>query len=182
MDDQALRPLPDVPADGAFGQPDTVRLVDAPAPVRKTERGAKPATRRKPPRGAFSAVNLADRFPWENRDCAVVSLSAACGVPYEEAHALLKAHGRADASATYGKTISAALGIRYQSMSRGPRRPTAARFIRENPTGTFIVFVTGHFFALVDGVHVDADPSLYRPRARLWGYWPIPTAPLPATC
>jgi hypothetical protein len=133
----------------------------------------QPATRRKPPSGAFSAANLADRFAWENRDCAVVSLSNACGIPYEQAHALLKAHGRQDLKATYGMTISAALGIRYQSMSRGERRPTAARFIRENPKGRFIVFVTGHYFALVDGVHVDADPSLYRPRARLWGYWPV---------
>lgn len=133
----------------------------------------KSLTQRKPPTGAFSAADLSDRFAWENRDCAVVSLSNACGMPYEQAHALLKAHGREDLKATYGKTISAALGVRYQSMSRGARRPTAARFIRENPKGRFIVFVTGHFFALVDGVHVDADPSLYRPRARLWGYWPV---------
>jgi hypothetical protein len=64
-------------------------------------------------------------------------------------------------------------------MSRGVCRPTAARFIRENPQGRFIVFVTGHFFALVDGVHVDAHASLYRPRARLWGYWQIPSVPAP---
>lgn len=135
-----------------------------------------PAARRKPPSGAFSAANLADRFPWENRDCAVVSMSTACGIPYEQAHALLKQHGRQDLKATYGMTISAALGIRYQSMSR-VRRPTAAQFIREHKKGRFIVFVTGHYFALVDGVQVDADASLYRPRARLWGYWQVPDLP-----
>lgn len=136
-------------------------------------------TPRQPPSGAFSAADLSDRFAWERRDCAVVSLSAACAIPYDKAHALLKQHGREDLKATYGKTISEALGLRYQSMSRGVRRPTAARFIRENPQGRFIVFVTGHFFALVDGVHVDAHASLYRPRARLWGYWQIPSVPAP---
>lgn len=130
-------------------------------------------TRKKPPTGAFSAADLSDRFSWEHRDCAVVSLRTACGISYEDAHALLKANGREDRQATFGKTLSAALGIRYQSRSRGPR-PTAAQFIREKPVGRFIVFVTDHYFALVDGVHVDADPSLYRPRARLWGYWEIP--------
>lgn len=134
---------------------------------------AKAAVRKKsPPTGAFSTLNLSDRFPWENRDCAVVSLSTACGIPYEKAHALLKEHGRGDGKPTYGKTVSAALGIRYQSLSR-VRRPTAAQFIRENPRGRFIVFATDHFFALIDGVHMDADASLYRPRARLWGYWPV---------
>jgi hypothetical protein len=127
---------------------------------------------RRPPSGAFSTADLSDRFPWELHDCAVVSVSTACAIPYDQAHALLKAHGRQDQKPTFGKSMSGALGIRYQSMSR-VRRPTAAQFIREHPRGTFIVFVTGHFFALVDGVHVDADPSLYRPRARLWGYWQI---------
>lgn len=138
-----------------------------------SRRGLQAVTNKKPPTGAFSAADLSDRFSWETRDCAVVSVRTACRISYEVAHALLKANGREDRQATFGKTLSAALGIRYQSRSRGPR-PTAAQFIREKPEGRYIVFVTDHYFALVDGVQVDADPSLYRPRARLWGYWEIP--------
>lgn len=128
--------------------------------------------KKKPPTGAFSTLDLSDRFSWETRDCAVVSVCTACDIPYEKAHALLKANGREDRRPTYGKTVSAALGVRYQSLSR-VRRPTAAQFIRENPNGRFIVFATDHFFALVNGVHMDADASLYRPRVRLWGFWPV---------
>lgn len=131
-------------------------------------------TTKAPPKGAFSPINVGG-FSWEKDDCAVLALSVACGMPYPSAHALLKAHGRKDRDGTYGKTVSAALGLPYISARPlGSRlRPTYAQWLEAHREGTYVVFVTGHFFAVVDGVQHDSHQSLYRPRTRVYGYWRI---------
>lgn len=135
--------------------------------------------RKQPPTGAFS-VSDAGRYSWEHNDCAVRAMADATGKPYAECHALLKAAGRKDRSGTYEATVTKALGVPFTRTGRrawGYRakdtRPTAAKLMRELPKGNYIVFVTGHFFALVDGVHLDMADSLYRPRSRVHGYWEV---------
>ena len=133
-----------------------------------------------PPPGAFS-LSDAGRFTWERRDCAVRAMTVATGRTYADCHAALKAAGRVDGKGARWDTLEKALGrpfvsyIGLQRRWRGDQelRPTAAALLRSLPKGRHIVFVTGHFFAVVDGVQVDIHPSLYRPRSRVWGYWTL---------
>lgn len=120
------------------------------------------------PAGAFSVHN-AGRFSWERNDCSVRAVALALKMPYAEAHARLKAAGRPDGKGCYASAVTIATGIKY---IRAPRI-TAAQFMREHPNGIYIVFVTGHFFALINGQQLDMGEALYRPRQRLWGYWEV---------
>jgi hypothetical protein len=132
-----------------------------------------------PPEGRFSLTD-AGRFSWERNDCSVRAMAAATGRSYDACHATLKDAGREDLGGCRAAVLSQALALPFvttgrEAQARGfpDTRPTAAKFIRENPTGTYIVFVTGHFFALVNGVQLDMGMGLYKPRRRCWGYWKI---------
>lgn len=136
-------------------------------------------SRTNPPTGAF-AQSDAGSPSWEDNDCAVRAMVSATGRRYEECHALLKAAGRKDRKATAGRVLGAALGLHFVRtgyragvISYKDSRPTFAQLSRKLGKGIYIVFVTDHFLALVDGVHVDQCPSLYKPRARCHGYWKV---------
>ncbi len=132
-----------------------------------------------PPEGRFS-LSDAGRFYWERNDCSVRAMAEATGRSYEECHAALKKAGREDLAGCRAAVLSQALGLPFETtgreaQARGFRdtRPTAAQFIREHLQGVYIVFVTGHFFALVNGVQLDMGVGLYKPRSRCWGFWTV---------
>jgi hypothetical protein len=135
--------------------------------------------RKAPPEGRFSLTD-AGRFSWERNDCSVRSMSAATGRSYDACHKALKDAGREDLGGCRAAVLSQALGLPFVSTGREAQargfpdtRPTAAKFIREHPTGIYIVFVTGHFFALVSGLQLDMGVGLYKPRRRCWGCWKV---------
>lgn len=131
------------------------------------------ANRKSPPKGAFS-VNDAGRYTWERSDCAVRAVALAKGWTYAQAHAALKAAGRKDRSGTYGRTVSKVLNAHMvPSVSGTADRETYAQWLKAHRRGVFVVFVTGHFFAVVNGQQLDMGPSLYRPRQRVHGHWEI---------
>lgn len=137
-------------------------------------RPAAPKATRQPPAGAFTKTD-AGRDPAEKADCAVRALAIASGMPYAEAHALLKAAGRGDRCATYGRTVSKAVGRPMALASTyHADRPTFAQWLREHPKGRFMVFVTGHYFAVIDGVQWDMNPKMYSPRTSVHGHWEFP--------
>lgn len=132
-----------------------------------------------PPEGRFSLTD-AGRFNWERNDCSVRAMAAATGRTYEQSHAALKVAGRENLRGCRAAVLTQALGLPFETTgieakARGfpDTRPTAAKFVREHTTGIYIVFVTGHFFALVNGVQLDMGVGLYKPRSRCWGFWKV---------
>lgn len=105
----------------------------------------------------------------EENDCTVFALMNVLSVSYEEAHAELKRLGRKDgkgfpmgAHRTYlGRTFRD-IGAVYIRRGRLFHK-TANTWAEENPTGRFILISSGHAFALVDGVLMDAShPGRFR--------------------
>lgn len=113
----------------------------------------------------------------ETNDCSVKALVWALGLPYAEAHGRLRAAGRVNRLGCTSKVMEAALGG-PKWVSAGPwwqkdRLPTMAQWMATHRTGTHIVFYTGHFTVVRDGVQLDCGYSLYKPRARVLGHWTI---------
>ena len=95
------------------------------------------------------------RPDWEANDCTVLALSNAKGIPYEEAHAILKAHGRKDRNGPMIADWSRAVRSAGLQMEPAFSSITLGRFLREHPGGRWVLHVSGHAFAVVDGKVVD---------------------------
>ena len=120
--------------------------------------------------------------------CGPYALAAVTGVTYAEACRKLKALRRENRKhnvpkrikAMWNEEMSALLGPGWVAVS-GPRR-TLGQFIKQNPTGTFVVQVTGHYLVLSDGYFIDNQTRRRRmaknaPRQRrmvktFWGRLP----------
>lgn len=105
----------------------------------------------------YAALNAVSDQLGEWNDCAVKAVAVAAGVPYAEAHALLKAAGRRDRRGmknTLYKDVLRALGLALEPVKVPPctRRTLVDRL---RPTGTYLVRVRGHVFCVKDGVQVD---------------------------
>lgn len=108
----------------------------------------------------------------EAQDCVVRALTNAIGtMPYAEAHALAKAEGRRDRCRTPWLVLQRLYGARcIDSVPwSNCKRSTLARWLREHPTGTYIVHVRGHVFAVRDGVQLDLSPN--GPRRLVDAWW-----------
>lgn len=109
----------------------------------------------------------------ENRDCTVRALANAADMPYQQAHALLKKHGRKDRRGAYfhtmmeaykeagfvvrslhGTTGSARYASRLTKM-KAQEGITLERVLDRLSVGEFIVNVTGHALAVVNGKIID---------------------------
>lgn len=91
----------------------------------------------------------------ESRDCAVRALAIAMGKPYAEVHAALKQLGRKNRRGINGAQWRAA----KRMFSLESREEFACRHLGtalpEIQTGRYLCWVSGHFFAVVDGVVHD---------------------------
>lgn len=115
----------------------------------------------------------------EANDCAVRALANSIGLPYDAAHAELKAAGRPDRKGTpwnVCRQVYAKHGANERSF--GFRRPTVAAIVREHQQGRYIVAVRGHVFALVDGVALDTFEP--KPRQRVMSIFRMPEPTPPA--
>lgn len=106
------------------------------------------------------------RRPRQTNDCTVVALAHATGLPYDECYDTLAKAGR-KCGRGFGLTKWAAKaslgGWRFRQMSfpatKGMRRVNPATFALKHPEGRFILRVSKHVMACVDGVIVDAYRS-----------------------
>ena len=120
--------------------------------------------------------------PWqvgERLDCAVRAIAIAMDIPYADAHALLREHGRKPKHRTAVIVVTDLISTRCPTAVLKyyrPSRTSVARFAACHPKGRYVMFIRGHFFALVDGtVHSFKSHATARV---LWA-WEIKQA---ATC
>lgn len=110
----------------------------------------------------------------ESNDCSVISTALACGIPYDEAHAMLAAAGRKDGKGlqTFAqlKAIQDA-GFRYAEVHRRDfieQYPKAHHVLKNVTThhperfnsvwadgSNYLLFSRGHVSAVVDGQLID---------------------------
>ena len=108
--------------------------------------------------GAYSQLRSAD-LAFERNDCGVRALATAAALSYAEAHALCKHAGRPD------KRGMTNLSMNHATRAAAPDtcliwaypchgRITLARLLAsgELDKGAFVLLVTGHYIAVVDGV------------------------------
>jgi hypothetical protein len=109
----------------------------------------------------------------ETRDCTVRALANATEMPYDQAHAVLKKHGRKDRKGAFFPTLKAAYeecgfvlyGIygttksaRYASRiakQEADTGTTLAKLLPKLGFGEYIVNTTGHAVAVVNGKIID---------------------------
>lgn len=103
----------------------------------------------------------------EHNDCAVVATANVLDIPYPEAHALLKRHGRRNRKGTKWsitkqavesrtKVLEHVISVLMSNMGyfRASRRqyPTVAQYLNKLPKkGRYLLASTTHAFAFVDG-------------------------------
>lgn len=89
----------------------------------------------------------------DSADCTVRGFAAAAGISYEDAHAIASDAGREPRRRfSMAKVISVAKRRGFTIRKLRFRVRTLARFMREYPRGRYYVGITGHAFAVVDGV------------------------------
>lgn len=121
----------------------------------------------------IQAVTRGATSAGETRDCTVRALSNASGMPYENAHALLKKHGRKDRSGAFFGTMlrayneagfilesvhgttSAARWAARLSKREAEAGITLAKILPKLAFGEYIVNTTGHAVAVVNGKIID---------------------------
>ena len=114
----------------------------------------------------------------ERLDCTVRALANAKNIEYETAHALLQRHGRKDRTActqrvwgaayrsaglslvgVYGKTCRARHLARFENVE-SLKGTTLGTLLPRLGAGRFIVMITGHALAVIDGQVIDRAASL----------------------
>lgn len=111
----------------------------------------------------------------ERRDCAVVAASLACRVDYKKTHALFKILGRRDGDGTPRSIQSHAvrlLGcdvekIRYPVQKNG-NRYTPITIGKLCNRGYWMVFVSGHVLAVINGEVQDWSEGTRRRITEVW--------------
>mgnify|MGYP000123001540 CR=1 FL=1 len=106
----------------------------------------------------------------ERYDCVVRSLAITLGLSYSAAHAWAKGHGRRDKRGTSWTTVNKLFDDlrdqdriesvphkRYYKSTGKLRKMRMSTFAKENPTGKYLVSVSGHMVALVDGTYVETN-------------------------
>ena len=111
----------------------------------------------------------------EKNDCSVVAFVNTTGIHYSEAHRLMENHGRKNKEGAYTHCIRNAMAtkpggktfkkVAHIGADPGQRKVTIATWAKYHGTGTWYCFVTGHVFAMVDGVVMDT--GFNRPGTRI---------------
>jgi len=137
----------------------------------------------------------------ETNDCVVRAVAAATGVNYDTAHSFvkeifnreankgvlgkelvdnMKALAEAGSTTIGNKTISievmAKQAITNMYKLYGEliyRQKTVKSFLESYKTGTYIVTVAKHAFAVVDGVLVDNEGAEYKPTRKVTGAYKV---------
>ncbi len=112
------------------------------------------------------------RRPKQKRDCAVVAISIACEISYDDAFDLLRDAGRESNKGFRGLLqwanerslfypVNGYKFARLKPFHKDEFSPST--FAEKYPSGRFLVHVKNHIIAMIDGVFMDDGPiSLYR--------------------
>jgi hypothetical protein len=121
----------------------------------------------------------------ETNDCTVRALANAAEIPYDVAHRVLKKHGRKDRKGATFATLNAAYqecGFRLVSLHGDGKRAcfaarhtntdsrkwkdgiTFGKLVEQIPYGEYIINVTGHAVAVVNGKVIDTFHNNARKR------------------
>ena len=108
----------------------------------------------------------------ETNDCAVRALAIACNQPYMKAHTLLSGRGRINRQGTYAPQYIGALsdlGFRGVHVPRTTAKTISSLHKQLDPTKRYIVEVSGHLLAYVNGTIEDwtGDPERKPSRRRI---------------
>jgi len=115
----------------------------------------------------------------EHNDCAVIATSVAVNKPYDAVHAVYAAAGRKHRR---GSTITmmdeslANLAAAADTARPAKARQggvTLAQWIAAHRTGRYVVAVTGHAIAVIDGVIHDWGRATSGPRKRVLYSWDV---------
>lgn len=114
----------------------------------------------------FKEMKISSSKFREKNDCAVIALAIASGKSYDEAHKVMKKHGRNDRRGTSIYSIwQAALEVNPDAKFIGKyTKPCGAKYTARTitealPKGNYIVIFRGHAAAMVDGVIEDWSHS-----------------------
>jgi hypothetical protein len=122
----------------------------------------------------YTKIREASAAMGENNDCSVVAIAAACGIPYEKAHAAMAARGRKNGKGAYSPDVEAAVGDlgfetkhidpqsfinKYPGVHKGLKSVTTHHMDRFKQVwddgNSYLLFTARHVGAVVDGVNVD---------------------------
>ena len=116
--------------------------------------------------------------PKNRRDCTVVALAVSCGVDYDTAYDELAQRGRKSStgfwfpSSVKSRRNDTVLGVTFTwyplQAVKGERRMTPTVFVHEHPSGKFVLRLSKHVVAVIDGVVYDPAGRL---DACVYGYW-----------
>lgn len=126
---------------------------------------------------AFSSGGRGKEFEGERNDCTVRALAIALEAPYDWAHAYMKANGRKmgrrfRADNAYQKAEYAGQKLSTPRMfGRKSRKTLAAHLQSGELPKRCILHVTGHVFAVVNGVLMDT--TMVRPRCMIRAIWEV---------
>jgi hypothetical protein len=138
----------------------------------------------------------------ETNDCVVLSIASAFSVSYEEAHEFVKKTFKrkfrkgtirfAYTLNKYAETNSELFGSKITpiGVKKGQynyslvydakvgkktvkRRMTVGTFIKNNPSGSFIVLVRGHAFTIIDGVVIGNYDDAIKKKKIMYDAWEI---------
>lgn len=127
----------------------------------------------------------------EANDCTVRALTNASGMAYSEAHALLSKHGRRFRRGAFFASYHRAYleaGLQLQGIYGSTKRAriassrvcltpgagiTLGRMLPRLQQGRYVVLITGHALAVVDGKIIDAGGQ--RAGAHVFALYKVPT-------
>ena len=106
-------------------------------------------------------------------DCSVRAVSAALGVDWETAYALMAVAGfnmgdMPSSNSTWGAVLRQHGFYRFNLPDACPDCYTFGDFARDNPRGVFVVGTGTHVATIVDGNLMDAWDSSNEPVAFVW--------------
>lgn len=107
-------------------------------------------------------------FAFERRDCTVRALALFAGLSYLAAHQLMALAGRKDGGTLRGVHYRPVMD-RYGEHITTARPRTLQRFLREHPSGAFLLEMRGHVVAVIDGRIEDLCPL--PARCLVKSYW-----------
>jgi hypothetical protein len=109
----------------------------------------------------------------ERSDCSVKALANYMSTTYDESHKQHSTYGRVYAKGTTPITLRLtyrSLGLKCTTYGVGSVKGiSVGSFVRKNSVGRFIVVITGHAFAVIDGKIMDE--ALVKSLARVQMSW-----------
>lgn len=106
---------------------------------------------------------------WEHNDCAVQAIAIATGRGYLETRADLEKEGRTRRGGTPTHVMARVIG--HHGVS--PARVTFQSWASAHQSGRYVVVITGHAFAFINGHRYDFTPESAAPRSIVRHYWRV---------